>query len=124
MIGKTCIIIGTRHESIKMSSVVRACERQGADWFMIHTGHHHSYEMDRVFFEEMELTEARYNPDAGSGRLGKSGRGYDGGNRGDFVLCFAGVRINDRSIQLYCGSRNMKALAAIPCHDGCAVSNV
>jgi len=73
--------------------------------------------MDRVFFEGMELHEAGYNPDSGSGRPGKAGGEDDGGNRGDFVLCFAGVRINDRSIQLHCRSRNMKTLAAIPCHD-------
>ena len=73
--------------------------------------------MGRVFFEEMELPDARYNPDAGSGRLGKADGEDDGGNRGDFVLCFAGVRINDRSIQLHCGSRSMKTLAAIPCHN-------
>ena len=30
MIGNTCIILGTRPEIIKMSPVVRACERQGA----------------------------------------------------------------------------------------------
>ena len=34
----TCIIVGTRPEVIKMSPVVRACERRGADWFMGHTG--------------------------------------------------------------------------------------
>jgi UDP-N-acetylglucosamine 2-epimerase (non-hydrolysing) len=64
---KTCIIIGTRPEMIKMSLVVRACERQGADYFVIHTGQHYSYNMDRVFFEQLELPGARYNLDVGSG---------------------------------------------------------
>jgi len=37
--GKICIILGTRPEIIKMSPVVRACERQeGSDWFVLHTG--------------------------------------------------------------------------------------
>lgn len=89
---KTRTIISTRPEVIKMSPVVRACGRQGADWFMVHTGQHYSYEMDRVFFEEMELPEARYNPDAGSGRFGKAGGEYDGGNRGDFCVVFCGVK--------------------------------
>ncbi len=92
MIGKTCIILGTRPEVIKMSSVVRACERRGLDWFVLHTGQHYSYNMDRVFFEEMELPEARYNPNAGSGRFWKAGREYDGGNQGDFCVVFCGVK--------------------------------
>jgi UDP-N-acetylglucosamine 2-epimerase (non-hydrolysing) len=66
--GKICVIIGTRPEIIKMSPVVRACERQeGSDWFMVHTGQHYSYNMDRVFFEQLGLPEARYNLDVGSG---------------------------------------------------------
>ena len=64
---KICVIIGTRPEIIKMSPVVRACERQGADYFMIHTGQHYSYNMDRVFFEQLGLPDARYNLDVGSG---------------------------------------------------------
>ncbi|MEA2004259.1 MAG: UDP-N-acetylglucosamine 2-epimerase [archaeon] len=65
---KMCVIPGTRHEIIKMSPVVRACERQeGSDWFVLHTGQHYSYGVDGVFFEEMELPEARYNLDIGSG---------------------------------------------------------
>ena len=68
MIEKTCIIIGTRPEIVKLSPVVRACERRGLDWFVLHTGQHYSYEMDRVFFEQLGLPDARYNPDVGSGR--------------------------------------------------------
>jgi len=64
---KICTIIGTRPEVIKMSPVVRACEDRGASWFMIHTGQHYSYGMNRVFFEQLGLPEAGYNPDVGSG---------------------------------------------------------
>jgi len=67
MIENTCIIIGTCSEVIKMSHVVRACERRGADWFVLHTGQHYSHHMDRVFFGELELPDARYNLDCGSG---------------------------------------------------------
>jgi len=65
--GKICVIIGTRHEILKMSPVVRACEGQGADYFVIHTGQHYSYGMDRVFFEQLGLPDAKYNLDCGSG---------------------------------------------------------
>ncbi|MEA1944797.1 MAG: hypothetical protein U9N07_05650 [Euryarchaeota archaeon] len=49
---------------IKMSPVVRACERQGVDWFMVHAGQERSCDVDRVFFEQLGLPDARYNPDA------------------------------------------------------------
>lgn len=64
---KISIILGTRPEIIKMSPVVRACERLGLDYFVLHTGQHYSYNMDRVFFEQLELPEAKYNLDVGSG---------------------------------------------------------
>jgi UDP-N-acetylglucosamine 2-epimerase (non-hydrolysing) len=61
------IILGTRPEIIKMSPIIRECERQGVDYFILHTGQHYSYEMDRAFFEELELPEPKYNLDVGSG---------------------------------------------------------
>ncbi|KUG21116.1 MAG: UDP-N-acetylglucosamine 2-epimerase (non-hydrolyzing) [Methanomicrobiaceae archaeon] len=64
MIG---IILGTRPEIIKMSPVIRECERRHLDYFILHTGQHYSYEMDRLFFEELDLPEPRYNLDVGSG---------------------------------------------------------
>ena len=64
MIG---IILGTRPEIIKMSPVIRECERRGLDYFILHTGQHYSPEMDRVFFEELELPDPDYNLDVGPG---------------------------------------------------------
>ncbi len=64
---KISVILGTRPEIIKMSPVIRACERLGLDYFILHTGQHYSYNMDRVFFEQLELPEAKYNLDVGSG---------------------------------------------------------
>ena len=64
MIG---IILGTRPEIIKMSPVIRECERRGIDYFILHTGQHYTYEMDRLFFEELELPNPDYNLDVGSG---------------------------------------------------------
>ena len=61
-----CIVLGTRPEIIKMSPVIRACERLNVDYFILNTGQHYSYNMDRVFFEQLELPEARYNLDVGS----------------------------------------------------------
>jgi len=61
------IVLGTRPEIIKMSPIIRECERQNLEYFILHTGQHYSYEMDRTFFEELELPEPKYNLDVGSG---------------------------------------------------------
>ena len=61
------IVLGTRPEIIKMSPVIRACEKQHIDFFILHTGQHYSHEMDKIFFEELGLPEAQYNLDTGSG---------------------------------------------------------
>ena len=61
------IVLGTRPEIIKMAPVIRECQRRGHDFFILHTGQHYSYEMDRVFFEQLELPQPEYNLDVGSG---------------------------------------------------------
>lgn len=61
------IILGTRPEIIKMSPIIRSCQENGIDHFVLHTGQHYSYEMDRVFFEELDLPAPEYNLDVGSG---------------------------------------------------------
>jgi UDP-N-acetylglucosamine 2-epimerase (non-hydrolysing) len=68
---KVSIVLGTRPEIIKMSPVVRECERLGLEYFILHTGQHYSYNMDRVFFEQLGLPEAKYNLDVGSGSHGE-----------------------------------------------------
>jgi len=61
------IVLGTRPEIIKLSPIIRECQRLGSDYFILHTGQHYSYNMDKVFFEQLELPEAQYNLDVGSG---------------------------------------------------------
>jgi UDP-N-acetylglucosamine 2-epimerase (non-hydrolysing) len=53
-----------------MSPIIRECERRGLDYFIIHTGQHYSYEMDRIFFEELKLPLPGYSLDVGSGSHG------------------------------------------------------
>jgi UDP-N-acetylglucosamine 2-epimerase len=60
------IILGTRPEIIKMSPLIRVCEKENIDYFILHTGQHYSYDMDKVFFEDLQLPEPRYNLDVGS----------------------------------------------------------
>ena len=61
------IILGTRPEIIKMSPIIWECEKQDLDYFILHTGQHYSYNLDRIFFDELELPAPKYNLDVGSG---------------------------------------------------------
>ncbi len=61
------IILGTRPEIIKMSPIIRACQQEKAPFFILHSGQHYSYEMDRAFFKDLHLPEPTYNLDVGSG---------------------------------------------------------
>jgi UDP-N-acetylglucosamine 2-epimerase (non-hydrolysing) len=60
-------IVGTRPEIIKMAPIIRECEKQGITGLTIHTGQHYSYEMDKVFFEELNLCDPDYSLGVGSG---------------------------------------------------------
>jgi UDP-N-acetylglucosamine 2-epimerase (non-hydrolysing) len=64
---KLSVIVGTRPEIIKMSPIIRVCEQQKLNYFILHTGQHYSYNMDKVFFEQLELPEPRHALDVGSG---------------------------------------------------------
>ncbi len=62
----SAIILGTRPEIIKMAPVIRECQRRGLDYSIIHTGQHYSYQMDLIFFEQLELPQPDHNLDVGS----------------------------------------------------------
>jgi UDP-N-acetylglucosamine 2-epimerase (non-hydrolysing) len=64
---KIAIVLGTRPEIIKMSPVIRELERIKANYFVLHTGQHYSYNMDKVFFEQLQLNDAKFNLEVGSG---------------------------------------------------------
>ncbi len=64
---KIAIVLGTRPEIIKMSPVARALEERNANFLIIHTGQHYSYNLDRVFFEQLNLPPVKYNLEVGSG---------------------------------------------------------
>jgi len=64
------IVLGTRPEIIKMSPVVRECQRRELDFLIIHTEQHHKFAMDRVFFEDLELPEPQYRLGIGQGAHG------------------------------------------------------
>jgi UDP-N-acetylglucosamine 2-epimerase (non-hydrolysing) len=64
---RVAIVVGTRPEIVKMAPVVRACIGRGVPYRLIHTGQHYSFELDGVFFEELELPAPHVNLEVGSG---------------------------------------------------------
>ena len=64
---KISVILGTRPEIVKMAPVIRHLSKTGGNFFILHTGQHYSYEMDKSFFDILELPDPAYNLDAGSG---------------------------------------------------------
>ena len=65
--GEIGIVLGTRPEIIKLSPVIRELEKRNEEYFVIHTGQHYSYNLDKIFFEELDLPEPEYRLDVGSG---------------------------------------------------------
>lgn len=63
---KISIILGTRPEIIKLSPVIRECQKQKIDFFIIHSNQHYSENMDAIFFRELELPHPKYNLEIGS----------------------------------------------------------
>lgn len=54
-----------------MSPIIRECEKRGMQYYILHTGQHYSYEMDRIFFDQLKLPEVKYKLNVGSGFHGK-----------------------------------------------------
>ena len=63
---KIAIIIGTRPEIIKTSPIIRECSKRELDYLIIHTNQHYRYEMDKIFFGELQLPQPSYNLNIGS----------------------------------------------------------
>lgn len=64
MIG---IALGTRPEIIKISPIIRDCESQNLNYFILHTGQHYSDEMNQNFYDMLNFPQPQYNLDLGSG---------------------------------------------------------
>jgi UDP-N-acetylglucosamine 2-epimerase (non-hydrolysing) len=64
---KLSIILGTRPEIIKLAPIVKELEKRNIEFFILHTGQHYSYNMDRIFFQQLQLPDPKYNLEVGSG---------------------------------------------------------
>lgn len=66
---KMSIIVGTRPEIIKMSSIIKELEsgNYDIDYDITHTEQHYDQSLSRVFFDELGLPEPDYRLNVGSG---------------------------------------------------------
>ena len=52
---KICFVLGTRPEIIKLYSLIKLCKTKKIKHFIIHTGQHNTYLMDKKFFEDFGI---------------------------------------------------------------------
>ena len=69
---KIGIILGTRPEIIKFSSIIRYCCNNNLDFFILHTNQHYTENLDAVFFRELKLPKPKYDLNIGSGNHGET----------------------------------------------------
>lgn len=67
---KLCFVLGTRPEIIKLFPVIKECEKNNLNFILIHTNQHYDYNLDEVFFEELNMKKPDYNLGVGSGTQG------------------------------------------------------
>lgn len=63
---KIAFIFGTRPEILKVAPIIKEAEKRNIENIIIHTNQHYSYEMDEIFFEELDLRNPDYNLKVGS----------------------------------------------------------
>ena len=56
---KLMTIVGTRPEIIKMSEIIKKCDTY-FDHVLVHSGQNYDYELNKVFFEDLNLREPDY----------------------------------------------------------------
>lgn len=78
---KLMTIVGTRPEVIRLSEVIKKCDRY-FDHYLVHTGQNYDYELNQIFFEDLNLRQPDEYLDVAGGSLGESignviARSYD-----------------------------------------------
>ncbi|XRH76169.1 MAG: non-hydrolyzing UDP-N-acetylglucosamine 2-epimerase [Candidatus Methanosuratincola verstraetei] len=63
---RVATVVGARPQFIKMAPLSREL-RKYFEEIVIHTGQHYDYEMDRIFFEQLNIPPPDYNLGVGSG---------------------------------------------------------
>ena len=68
---KLMTIIGTRPEIIRLSAVIKKCDRY-VDQILVHTGQNYDYELNQVFFDDLGLRAPDFYLDAVGADLGET----------------------------------------------------
>ena len=68
---KLMIIVGTRPEIIRLSEVIKKCQRY-FNTVLVHTGQNYDYELNGIFFKDLGLKEPDYYLDAVGNDLGST----------------------------------------------------
>jgi UDP-N-acetylglucosamine 2-epimerase (non-hydrolysing) len=68
---KVAIILGTRPEIIKMAPIIMELKKKRINHFIIHSGQHYSFNLDKVFFKQLALPAPNYRLDVGSAPPGE-----------------------------------------------------
>jgi len=58
--NEIAVVVGTRPGIIKFSPVIQTLQEVGHRFFIVHTGQHYSYNMDKTFFEDLDLPAPRF----------------------------------------------------------------
>ncbi|MFA4992214.1 MAG: UDP-N-acetylglucosamine 2-epimerase, partial [Candidatus Omnitrophota bacterium] len=65
--GQIAVVFGTRPCIIKQAPVIRALVKHEIPFYIIHTGQHYTYNMERLFIKSLGLPKPRYHLSVGSG---------------------------------------------------------
>lgn len=68
---KLMTILGTRPEIIKMSAIIKKCDKYFEN-ILVHTGQNYDYELNKIFFEELQLREPDYYLNVVGDNLGQT----------------------------------------------------
>lgn len=68
---KLMIVMGTRPEIIKLSAVIKKCDKY-FDLKIVHTGQNYDYELNKVFFEDLQLREPDFYLNVVGDNLGQT----------------------------------------------------
>ena len=68
---KLMIIVGTRPEIIRLSEVIKKCDKY-FDMTLVHTGQNYDYELNGIFFKDLGLKDPDYYLDAVGDDLGST----------------------------------------------------
>ena len=66
---KLITIVGTRPEIIRLSIIIKRCD-ENFEHILVHTGQNYDYELNEIFFEDLNVRKPNYFLNAAGNNLG------------------------------------------------------